>query len=842
MSALIDRSEVMRLNVCDDGVARQLIRLIQSGADLEVGLVEYALDAVDELALQPGFGRMAMVPAIGEALVGRLAGSPCPPRLRRYLNGALLNPLTASIDRRRVLIVDFDFYTSVGGGQTFYRRLIERHPLIDFFYPSFGPDIGRLARGELPPNAHPFAFDPQSNIDYLRRSETLLQGAELDRSEPLTGVFAAVQGMHFHAVDVPSFFPAANAARVLLAAWGVTAEKVIVGMLGWLSESLRKAYADEVAADAVDALAAAETAGADAADVRYAISDLEVTENARGAQPVMMLDFEDALESFPRPAASPPGSGPPDIWYVGRLDRAKGPDLFIEIVATIPSHLYGRCFLAGPDNSWSQDFRWSQHLLDLAAARGLNASYEGVLSDEEIRSRIYRGRSVVVVPSRVDAFNYVALEATLNGCPVLLSDRTGAHQFLSQKYPHLLTATMSPDDLEAARAELLRLVANYQDVAERCRTLLLTQPVPQTRPGFMNEVYGAASMRSAETVDSIAHKTLEVCQQLPLLRPEARRWRPVRFSPLWPRVSVVIPTFNRPHFLAPTLASLLRQTFPGVEVIVVDDGSEDGAQVRAVTEAFQPMARYERVERRGEPGAANRGVQVALGEYIAFLSDDDAFAPELLEESLRLLDANPDAIGCYPDWDIINSSGYFVEAHRLPEFDRRLMLHAHWCLPGPGAVIRRSVVRAIGGKDGSFRQVADFDLWLRATRLGRMIHLPRKLAFWRLHPSNETSSDQGAARAAERVTLIEKLLANPAEQEVWSQGDRDRALAAAHLAAATIAGRGNRDTALRHLALAADLDAGLLSNLPPNMIGYPALWPDGYELVTGKNRLPTDAD
>jgi glycosyltransferase involved in cell wall biosynthesis len=307
----------------------------------------------------------------------------------------------------------------------------------------------------------------------------------------------------------------------------------------------------------------------------------------------------------------------------------------------------------------------------------------------------------------------------------------------------------------------------------------------------------------------------------------------VRPSPLWPRVSVVIPTFNRPHFLAPTLASLLRQTLAGVEVVVVDDGSEDGAQVRAVTEAFRPMARYLRVERRGEPGAANCGVEAAFGEYIAFLSDDDAFAPELLEEAVRLLEANPDAIGCYPDWDIINSSGYFIEAHRLPEFDRRLMLCAHWCLPGPGAVIRRSVVRHIGGKDGNFRQAADFDLWLRATLLGPMIHLPRKLAFWRLHPSNETSSDQGAARAAERVTLIEKFFTNTAEQQVWSRSDRDRALAAAHLAAATIAGRGNRDTALRHLSLAADLDPDLMSDLPPNMVGYPALWPDGYELEIG---------
>src|ERR1700684_1351735 len=106
MSALIDRDGDLRrdtvaangrdgvkgLAVYDDGAPRQLIRLIQAGADLGSDLVQYALDAVDELALQVGFGRMAIVRAIGEALLGRLTSTTCPPRLRRYLNSALLNP------------------------------------------------------------------------------------------------------------------------------------------------------------------------------------------------------------------------------------------------------------------------------------------------------------------------------------------------------------------------------------------------------------------------------------------------------------------------------------------------------------------------------------------------------------------------------------------------------------------------------------------------------------------------------------------------------------------------------------------------------------------------------
>jgi GT2 family glycosyltransferase/glycosyltransferase involved in cell wall biosynthesis len=823
-------SRIAPLVASDRAPPRQLIGLIQAGVDLASAEVRQLVDEVDALVLRGEIDRMAVVFAIGEALLIRAASPVCTPHLRRYLNSLLLNAGSNVVNRRRVLIMDFDFFSTVGGGQTFYRRLIERHPETVFFYPSTDPDIIKLAQNELPPNARPFSFNPEAEV---------AQANWVDGR--LIGVLAAAQGMHFHIVDIPSFYPIAHLSRTLMSAWGVTADKIVVGMMGWLSESVRRAYEHELSPDAINGLVAAESAGVDAADARYAISELEVVENPRGLLPIVKLDFENALESFDLPDSSPPGDGLPDVWYVGRLDRAKGPDLFIELMATIPTQLYGRCFIAGPDNTWSRELRWSRHLLDIAASRGIKVCYEGVLSDKEIRTRVYRGRNVIVVPSRVDAFNYVALEAILNGCPVLLSDRTGAHRFLTERFPHLLQATMSPDDQEAAACSLRQLLQNYQAIAERCRAILRTKDVPRPRLNFMDTVYNSTSMRSSRSVEEAERNSLAACKQVPLLGREASTARPVRVTRLWPRVSVIIPTFNRPHFLGPTLASLLRQTFDRVEVVVVDDGSEDEAQVRAVVNAFRPMSRYLRVERRGEAGAANCGIELAMGEFVAFLSDDDAFAPELLAHSVELLESNPDAIGCYPDWNIVSTSGYFIEAHKVPDFDRRLMLCAHWCLPGPGTVIRRSVVRHIGGKDGRFRQVGDFDLWLRATKFGPMIHIPRTLAYWRLHPTNATSSDQGLARAHERLKLVEKFFSNPSEQ-TWSQADRDRAFAAAHLAAAAIAGRANPDAALRYLKRAAELDSSLVSELPPNMQGYPMLWPVGYEAIFRRNEVRLSED
>lgn len=728
--------------------------------------------------------------------------------------------------RRRVLILDFDFHTSVGGGQVFYRRVVERNPAVDFYYPSSGPDLRLLASGRLPTNAFPFAFD--ARLDVTRSG---LGAHWLDQHYLLqvSCIAASVQGMTFHAVDIPSFFPAAHIARSVLTAYGVQAERIVLGLVGWQTVSVKNGYA-EASTDTVSALERAERLSVESADGRYTISNLEQAENGWITLPIQLVNMQDAIECFGPPDPEPPGEGPPDLWYVGRLDGAKGPDLFIELVARMPRSLYRRCYLTGPDNTWSPTDRWSEHLLGLARSKGVDAVYEGVLSDAEVRQRVYRGRTVVVVPSRTDAFNYVSLEAVLNACPLLLSRRTGALGFLQKQYPHLAPPEMDPDDPDAAVATLQSLLVNYDGVARQLRQTLLARPFPAPRHGFMDPVYDGASVRSAEAQEQIAHVTGELRNHIPLLTDAAMDWRAERAPSPRPRVTVIIPTLDRPALLAATLASLTRQTLRSFEVLVIDDGGADAITVRAVADSFAPLVRYVRIGNSGEAGAVNRGLALARGEYVAFLSDDDAWAPELLDEAVAALDKAPELIGAYPDWDIVDTSGYFVEAHRLPEYDRRLMLCAHWCLPGPGVVIRRKVVDTIGGRDLSFRFVSDFDLWLRATALGEMIHLPRKLAYWRLHTSNLTTSDRRLQMAAERIRLIDRFYMD-ADERVRSASFRHTAYAAAHLAAAAILGNAEADEAMRHLNAAEQLDPRLLSNLPPNMSGYPDVWPRGYRVA-----------
>jgi GT2 family glycosyltransferase len=339
----------------------------------------------------------------------------------------------------------------------------------------------------------------------------------------------------------------------------------------------------------------------------------------------------------------------------------------------------------------------------------------------------------------------------------------------------------------------------------------------------MDPVYGAEPVHSSERQVRIANETVAMRERLPLISPALRDWRPALRRAPKPRVSIVIPTYDRAQFLAPALACLTRQTFSEMEVVVIDDGSPNAAQVRAVAESFVPLVRFIRVGNAGEAAAVNRGLEAAQGEFVGFLSDDDAYAAELIEESVAALDAAPHSIGTYPDWDIVDTAGYVVEAHRLPEFDRALMLAAHWCLPGPGVIVRREVLLRVGGRDLTFRYVSDFDLWLRATRHGPMIHLSRKLAYWRLHASNLTTSTRRREMAAERIMVMRKLFMDPCEPT-----DPDlvrKAYAAAHAAAAAILGRDDAEEARKHLRAMSRLDPDLAANLPPNMTSYPQIWP-----------------
>jgi len=117
-----------------------------------------------------------------------------------------------------------------------------------------------------------------------------------------------------------------------------------------------------------------------------------------------------------------------------------------------------------------------------------------------------------------------------------------------------------------------------------------------------------------------------------------------------PKVSVVVPAYNRERLILHALNSVLAQTFADFEILAVDDGSTDGT-IQAIQSCTDPRIRCLRHEKnRGAAAARNTGIQAARGEYVAFLDSDDEWLPHKLERQTAALDACGAEIGGNSTW------------------------------------------------------------------------------------------------------------------------------------------------------------------------------------------------
>lgn len=188
-----------------------------------------------------------------------------------------------------------------------------------------------------------------------------------------------------------------------------------------------------------------------------------------------------------------------------------------------------------------------------------------------------------------------------------------------------------------------------------------------------------------------------------------------------PLVSVVIPTYNRAGDLALALASVARQTYPHLEVLVVDNHSTDDT-AGVVSRMNDPRMRLLSIHNHGVIAASrNLGIREAAGEFVAFLDSDDLWAPDKLERCMACL-ASADV--AYHDMEVLIRRR---ELRARRRFDTRqlqspvykdLLVNAN-TLPTSSVVVRTALLRAVGGftEDVGIIAGEDYDLWLRLARV-----------------------------------------------------------------------------------------------------------------------------
>lgn len=226
-------------------------------------------------------------------------------------------------------------------------------------------------------------------------------------------------------------------------------------------------------------------------------------------------------------------------------------------------------------------------------------------------------------------------------------------------------------------------------------------------------------------------------------------------------VSVVIPVYNRADLLPRSIESVLAQTTPAREILVVDDGSSDGSA--DVASRYGGMVQVIRQQNQGVAAARNAGIRAACGEWVAFLDADDALLPQAIESNLACAKAHPAAGVIYGDAAVVDPDGsqqcLFLEGKPPAEgwvFDRLLNSGFINC---SAVMVRRQALLEVGLFRAGMRHAEDYELWLRLARHCEFARVPEPIAVYYRQPSGLSLNHLGMARG--EVGICEDLLRQP---------------------------------------------------------------------------------
>lgn len=208
-----------------------------------------------------------------------------------------------------------------------------------------------------------------------------------------------------------------------------------------------------------------------------------------------------------------------------------------------------------------------------------------------------------------------------------------------------------------------------------------------------------------------------------------------------PLVSVVIPSYNHARYIESCITSVLSQTYPAIELIVIDDGSKDGSADIIARLAQTHGFIFEAQINRGLAATLNRGLELAKGQYFCPLGSDDVMLPEKTALQVAYLEAHPDVAVCGTNVLAIDENDRPLPRHqryhpaRVMDFDD-IFTNRQPAIAASTAMLRTDVLREIGGYDPEIR-LEDFALWLKLTHRGYRIGALEAVALhYRKHSSN----------------------------------------------------------------------------------------------------------
>lgn len=381
----------------------------------------------------------------------------------------------------RILVVASDLYSAKGGGQTVYRRIIEETPECRFTY--FLRDERQDAW--RPPNAQGISLRACRRV--LVPSNTSLPRFRLHALEMANQIARSVAGQAFDIVDIPDFENFGAALRAAFAHHDVSVGKIVLALHGSCSISREMNWGtDDSPATRLSLQNERLLEGEqfDAVDGAYGISPSYIEEwQQRRMRPIRFIDPMHFVPRKLNDSATSPSTDRPSIYCVGRTERRKGNDIFVELLRWLRHGSYSVAEHIG-DEDWSHlTSSSSQILAGMANRRGLEISHRNSLNWEQLRE-LYQGNSILLLPVRYDTLNLVALEALFSGCPVAISTKAGVCDYLDAFHPEIPYVKVDLDNLYSAVGPLQELVDHFPEYRQKLHQALVGAAVPA--PGSLD--------------------------------------------------------------------------------------------------------------------------------------------------------------------------------------------------------------------------------------------------------------------------------------------------------------------------------------------------------------------
>jgi len=381
----------------------------------------------------------------------------------------------------KVLLITSNLYKSVGGGQTVYKKIVEATPDVEFFYFVTDEDSG----ASRPLNAHPIHLLNRRALRILApppcATYKLLPLEEADQYA------RSVAGQTFDIVDIPDFHTFGSALKQAFAHHDVKAGRIVLAMHGNISTSIEFNWGS--ARNQVLEQRMVEQAQFKAADGAYGISPRYINEwqskfnrDVTYINPAYFVSVSINHDVTADPRIKP------SVYCIGRTERRKGNDLFVELVCWLKRSSFNKAAHVG-DQDYSYRGIASGYLLsNIAKQRGIEVEYLATMNRAEM-GRLYSERSIVVLPVRYDTLNLVALEALFSGCPIAVSTAAGVCDYLDQQHPALPYIKIDFKDFYGAVTRLQDLIDNYDQHRETLRAYLVAHPPFPSAPLKMASIY-----------------------------------------------------------------------------------------------------------------------------------------------------------------------------------------------------------------------------------------------------------------------------------------------------------------------------------------------------------------